>query len=102
MDKKNNVQNRKQKKGGSIWFTGFFFAFLFCTVFGIFGNLQRHQSLAREKTSIENEIKTQEELQLANELQKEYLRSDVYIEQIAREQLGMVKPNEVLYVEQNQ
>lgn len=102
MDKKNNVQNRKQKKKNSIWFTGFFFAILFCTFFGVFGNVQRHQSLLREKTSIESQITAQEELQLAYELQKEYLRSDVYIEQIAREQLGMVKPNEVLYIEQGQ
>ena len=28
----------------------------------------------------------------------DYYNSDVYIEQMAREYLGMVKPNEVLYI----
>ncbi len=99
MSKKNNAP---QKKNRSVLFTASFIGIIFCTVFGVFGNLQRYQNLQREKVSIENQIREQEQLQLSNEMQKEYLHSDVYIEQIAREQLGMVKPNEVLYVEQNQ
>jgi len=41
-----------------------------------------------------------ENLQAANqELQEqiEYARTDAYIEQVARERLGLVRPNEVLY-----
>lgn len=102
MEKKSNAKNQKQKKKRSIWLPGFFCAVLFCTFFGVFGNVQRHQNLQREKATIQTQIEEQQQLQIENELQKEYLRSDVYIEKIAREQLGMVKPNEVLYVEQNQ
>ena len=44
------------------------------------------------------QVKEEKEKQQEFEARREYYTSDAYIEQIAREQLGMVKSNEILYI----
>lgn len=65
---------------------------------GVIYNLTRYQELSDELNEINNslaiEIKQQEDF----DQEVQYLKSDEYIERIAREQLGMVKPNEILYI----
>ena len=43
-------------------------------------------------------MKEEKEKQQEFEARREYYTSDAYIERIAREQLGMVKSNEILYI----
>ncbi len=52
------------------------------------------QELARSEAELENETQIQEDLR--DEMV--YNDSDAYIEKIAREQLGLVKPDEILFV----
>ncbi len=52
------------------------------------------QELARTETDLEIETQIQEDLR--DEMV--YNDSDAYIEKIAREQLGLVKPDEILFV----
>ena len=47
-------------------------------------------------------IEAEKEKQLNFETRKEYYTGDVYIEQVAREQLGMVKPNEIIYINRSE
>ena len=51
-----------------------------------------------EKNLRELAILAEKEKQQEFEARREYYTSDAYIEQIAREQLGMVKSNEILYI----
>ncbi len=48
------------------------------------------------------QIQEEQEKELELKDRKEYYNSDSYIEQIAKEQLGMIKPNEVLYINRSQ
>ena len=54
--------------------------------------------LLEEKAALQNEIDAEQERKIEFEKRQDYYNSDVYIEQMAREYLGMVKPNEVLYI----
>ena len=58
----------------------------------------RFQELLVEKAALQNEIDAEQERKIEFEKRQDYYNSDVYIEQMAREYLGMVKPNEVLYI----
>jgi cell division protein FtsB len=48
------------------------------------------------------EIEEEKEKQLNFETRREYYTSDAYVEQVAREQLGMVKPNEIIYINRSE
>jgi cell division protein DivIC len=49
------------------------------------------------KQSIEEETERTQEIQ---EL-KEYMQTDAYVEEIAREKLGLVKDNEIVFIEED-
>lgn len=69
---------------------------------GIFGQARAYEQTKKERLVVAAQIHAEQERQLGYENQKEYYNSDSYIEQIAREKLGMVKPNEVLYINRGQ
>ena len=58
----------------------------------------RYQEVKEELAMVTAEIEKEEEKQLDFDSRKAYYNSDTYIEQVAREQLGMVKPNEIIYI----
>ena len=58
----------------------------------------RYQEVKDETASVAAQVKEEKEKQQEFEARREYYTSDAYIEQIAREQLGMVKSNEILYI----
>ncbi len=61
-------------------------------------NLVRSQQLTQQESSLQSEI---EALELRYErlvALEEYLDSDEYVEAIAREQLGLVKPGETAFI----
>lgn len=99
MGKKNKYKDKKFK------FTGVYF---FVTIFAVllasfylfkqYSLLKSHQNQVLElNKEIENQKKINKELQ--NE--KEYKNSDENIEKIAREKLGMVRSNEIIFYDTN-
>ena len=67
------------------------------------GQMHLHyQDLLEEQALLAAEIEAEKQRQLDFENRKEYYNSDSYIEQIAREQLGMIKPNEILYINRSE
>ncbi len=56
----------------------------------------KHQLEAAVK---EREAATAKNIELINDIS--YHDSDAYIEKLAREQLGLVKPNEIVYIDEN-
>ena len=99
---KNPVYKALQYRGFSITLVDFFASFtlaLACVfavliIYGVFAKLLRK----------DQELKLQEEKekQAGFENRREYYHSDAYIEQVAREQLGMIKPNEILYINRSE
>lgn len=58
-------------------------------------------NLLKEQGMLENKIENLKEQKSNLEQGLEMADSDEYIEKIAREQLRMIKPNEILYVDTN-
>ena len=51
---------------------------------------------------MEQQIADEQQKTLDFQAKKDYYNSDSYIEQIAREKLGLVKSNEILYINREQ
>lgn len=80
-----------------------FLGFFVCAVgVGVIGQAQARETLKQERLEVAAQIQEEVKKQQAFEKDKEYYNSDTYIEQIAKEQLGMIKPNEVLYINRSQ
>lgn len=65
---------------------------------GVTYNLNQYHDLAVELDSINESLASEQKIQQDFEEEVQYLRSDDYIEKVAREQLGMIKPTEILYI----
>ncbi|WP_405724772.1 FtsB family cell division protein [Anaerotignum sp.] len=100
MEKKKRI--RKSRKASSLFVRLFLLVFV-CTVsVGIGKQAIRYQEVKEEMAVVTAEIEAEREKQLNFETRKEYYTSDSYIEQVAREQLGMVKPNEIIYINRSE
>ncbi len=69
-------------------------------IIGIFISQQKTlNAYSKEIKNYENQIEDQQEAQQSLEEMKENVNSPEYIEQIAREKLGMYLPNEKVYID---
>lgn len=65
---------------------------------GVVYNTNRYFDLSSEMEQISSELATEQQINDNYEAEVEYLKSDEHIEKVAKEQLGMVKPTEVLFI----
>lgn len=100
MEKRKKV--KKSRKPGSLFLRAFLLVFVCTVLVGVGKQAIRYQELQQEILSLSAQIAEEEEKKLEYNARKEYYTSDVYIEQVAREQLGMVKPNEILYINRSE
>ena len=100
MEKKKRI--RKSRKASSVFLRLFVFVFVVAISVGIGKQAIRYQEVQAELAVVTAEIEKEEERKLDFDSRKEYYTSDVYIEQVAREQLGMVKPNEIIYINRSE
>ena len=100
MEKKK--RNRRPRKLSSVLLRGFLFVFVMMITVGIGKQAIRYQEVQEELAVVTAEIEAEQEKQLDFDSRKEYYNSDTYIEQVAREQLGMVKPNEIIYINRSE
>lgn len=69
-------------------------------IIGIFVSQQKTlNAYSKEIKNYENQIEEQQEAQQSLEEMKQNVNSPEYIEQIAREKLGMYLPNEKVYID---
>ena len=100
MEKRKRI--RKSRKASSLFVRLFLLVFV-CAVFvGVGKQAVRYQEVKEEMAVVTAEIEAEQEKQLNFETRKEYYTSDSYIEQVAREQLGMIKPNEIIYINRSE
>ena len=100
MEQKKRI--RKSRKPSSLFLRMFLLVFVVTVSVGIGKQAIRYQELQDELAVVTAEIEVEQEKQLNFETRKEYYNSDSYIEQVAREQLGMVKPNEIIYINRSE
>ena len=94
-----NRQNmRRFTKTSDIFFKCFLAVFLCMVVLGVGKGAADYRSIKADRAAVTAEIKKEQRKQQDHKKQQEYYNSDSYIEKIAREQLGMVKPNEIIYI----
>ena len=100
MEKKKRM--KKSRKASALFVRVFLLVFVCAVSVGIGKQAVRYQAVKEELSVVTAEIKEEQEKQLNFETRKEYYTGDVYIEQVAREQLGMVKPNEIIYINRSE
>ena len=91
-------KNKKSKKISGLFLRVFVLVFVVAVAVGFGRQAARYQEVKDETASVAAQVKEEKEKQQEFEARREYYTSDAYIEQIAREQLGMVKSNEILYI----
>lgn len=60
----------------------------------------RLQELIKEKEELDKKVEQLKELEEQLVKEKEMANDPMYIERVARERLKMVKPNEIIYIDQ--
>ena len=100
MEKKKRV--KKSRKASTLFVRVFLLVFVGAVSLGIGKQAVRYQEVKEELAVVTAEIEAEKEKQLTFETRKDYYTSDIYIEQVAREQLGMVKSNEILYINRSE
>jgi len=91
------MNKRKSSRWGLLILIAFIVYFLFIVV-------EQQRVLGLKKEAMKNiQAKIEEETKINEELkrQKEILNTDEYIEKVAREKLGMVKPGERIFIDIN-
>jgi len=95
-------RTRKSRKASSLFVRVFLLVFVCAVSVGIGKQAIRYQEVKADLAVVSAAIEEEEEKHLNFETRKEYYTSDSYIEQVAREQLGMVKPNEIIYINRSE
>ena len=92
------VQNKKKKT--YTWIITFMFMSLFIAGISVsyFYQNEKYNELLKEDQAIQAQIEVEKEKNINYKSQQEYYKSDAYIEKIAREQLGLIKSDEILII----
>ena len=94
----NKKQKIKKKKSSTSILVGFILAaFSVFVVVNIAIQLNTYVSLKAQKDDLENCIEEEKQKKEEYNNQMEYYSTDEYIEKIAREQLGLVMPDEIVF-----
>lgn len=92
------ARRRKSKHKGSMKIITVIVLVL-CSVFGVltWQNTQKSEQYALVQENLQQQIDDEEKNQQAIEEQAEYQKTDAYIEDLAREKLGLVHENEIIF-----
>ncbi|MBQ2678624.1 MAG: septum formation initiator family protein [Firmicutes bacterium] len=89
---------KKMKHPHNILMIVFMVIFAVVIVFSISSNLNKYKELKSEETLLKENIAAENEKTEKLYEEKEYYTSDDYIEVVARNQLGLIKPNEIVFI----
>lgn len=94
--KKRSVKIRAARK--TMFIITFIVAVLFVTFLILTINLRAKVKISTERAAVlENQIKEEQDRTQEIEDLENYMKSDDYIEQVAKEKLGMVKDGEIIF-----
>lgn len=100
MSRKRRRKKRKQNKGISIIV---FVVIVFCASVGIRTYALKSQSkeLAKRQAVLEKQMKSEEQRTKELEELEKYMKTKKYVEEVAKEKLGLVYPDEILIEPEN-
>ncbi|NLG85775.1 MAG: septum formation initiator family protein [Firmicutes bacterium] len=89
---------RRQHRGGTRWGKILFLVVLLYFGYSSLGQVKLMIALRQELAQVEQAIASAE--QRTDEIKAEitYLKSDSYVEKVARQELGLVKPGEIIFM----
>lgn len=90
------VSKRMQSRTGSLFIVCATIALCVICFAKIAEMRAESMALAKTESSLEQQIQEQRAEAKAIEARREYMQTDKYIEDVAKEQLGLVYPNEVV------
>ncbi|WP_339363093.1 FtsB family cell division protein [Vallitalea maricola] len=94
---------RKRKKTKAILFSTLVLILLTVVVSIRVSTLYvKNLQLEKDEMKLEQQIETEEQKHIDLLKQKEYIKSDEYIEQLGREKFGLVKPDEIIFVNEEE
>lgn len=100
---KNKKQKIKKKRSSTSKFVGIILvAFSIFVVVNIAIQLNTYVALKTQKDDLESRIEEEKQKREEYNNQMEYYSTDEYIEKIAREQLGLVMPDEIVFKVDNE
>lgn len=91
--------NMKKKKKYHSYIFVLLVLFLMVTIVGI-GMIKQRKILMRyeeQAASLQEEIRSEKERQKKIDSLEEYVKTDEYIKEVAREKLGLIDPNEIIF-----
>lgn len=91
--------NMKKKKKYHSYIFVLLVLFLMVTIVGI-GMIKQRKILMRyeeQAASLQEEIRSEKERQKEIDSLEEYVKTDEYIKEVAREKLGLIDPNEIIF-----
>lgn len=91
---------KKRRKSGVYMITAVVFVLCFIFVYNSFDMKSQIRSNAEVEADLRSQITQQEELKEELVKESDYVKSDDYIEEIARDKLGLVHKNEIIFKKQ--
>ncbi len=97
------MENKKTKIEPGFWvlYVAAVFVILMIFCVAMFKTIKINSSLVAQKAEIEEEIAYEQDRHAELSMEGDYYKSDAYYEKVAREKLGLVMPNEIVFIDQN-
>lgn len=99
--KSSSQNNESPKKTVNRFYVVVTIACVVSALFSIYMGAVEMKRLDEERVEIQVLIEEEEEKQRTLSNQQHYYESDAYIEKLAREKLGYVKPNDVVFIDKD-
>ncbi|MBZ4668985.1 MAG: cell division protein DivIC [Epulopiscium sp.] len=95
-------RRKRQKKRFISWNVLFLAMFFGMIAFKTYDLQKINRGLEKQKAEYSEKIQLAQEEQELLLKEKEYIQSDIYVEKVAREKLGMVKEDEIVFMEKTE
>lgn len=94
---------KKNKNSATTKLVTLFLLIFLCAVgINFFNQMQVYQDLEEQKALVLEQIEEERKRGIELSQQREYYTSDAFIEKMAREQLGLMKPDERVFINRAQ
>ncbi len=89
---------KKEKSFSNILVLCFMLIFVCAICFNLYSQARTIYNLKQEEIALNAQIDDEKKKNLELNVNQDYYTSDAYIEKVAREQLGLVKPGEIEFI----
>lgn len=96
--KKKNPKEKQRKPLLNVIVWAFMICFTATVAYCCVDQMGIYYHLKEEEKQIQQSLEAEKKKKMELNARKDYYSSDAYIEKIAREQLGLIKPNELLFI----